>query len=264
MPDALFVPDGDGWLPTDATLGPWGADLLHGGAVSALAATLMESEGDPEYISLRFSADFMRALPRRPLQVDVRSLRKGRRLEVLECDITEDARVVARCSLMCVRPDAVRLPEGAPLASADAPPDSPEQFHDAPRFFPERTFFLGAGIEMRVPKVGQFGGGVGWFRLLLPPVPDRKPSPMARAVAASDFGNGISGFSEGPMARAVAFPNADLAVHLGRPTEGEWVRLEAVSEWRPDGYGLTRSQLSDRAGALGTAEQALVLSETQA
>ena len=34
--EALFVPDGDGFRPTDATLGPWGPTLLHGGAVSAL------------------------------------------------------------------------------------------------------------------------------------------------------------------------------------------------------------------------------------
>jgi hypothetical protein len=260
MPESLFVREGDGYLPTDATLGPWGNDLLHGGAVSALATTLMEDAGDPEYTSLRFNADFVRALPLRPLHVAVRELRKGRRLEVLECDIEEEGRLVARCSLMRVRAEPLRLPEGAPIAREEPPADSPETFHPAPRFFPERSFFLGSGIEMRVPGVGVFAGGVGWFRLLLPAVPGRDPSPMARAAAAADFGNGISGFSDGPIEQSLAFPNADLAVHLARPPEGEWVRLQATSDWRPDGYGLTRSQLADADGPIGTAEQSLVLS----
>lgn len=262
MPEALFVPEGDGYLPTEATLGPWGADLLHGGAVSALATTLMEEAGDPEYTSLRFSADFVRALPQRPLRAAVRGVRKGRRLEVLECDLEEDGRLVARCSLLRVRPQPLPLPEGGPVEWDGPPPDSPEAFHAAPKFFPERSFFLGSGIEMRVPRPGVFGGGVGWFRLLLPAVPGRDPSPMARAAAASDFGNGISGFSEGPVEMPLAFPNADLVVHLARPPLGDWIRLDASSEWREDGYGLTRSLLADRDGTVGTAEQSLVLSAT--
>src|SRR4051794_31706664 len=88
--EALFLPDGDGWMPTEASLGPWGADLLHGGAVSALAIALMEEEAHDDYEAVRYSADFVRALPLRKLNATVRMLRKGNRLEVLECDITSD------------------------------------------------------------------------------------------------------------------------------------------------------------------------------
>ena len=38
------------------------------------------------------------------------------------------------------------------------------------------------------------------------------------------------------------------------------MRLAAQSVWRPDGIGLTRSDLADRAGPIGTADQSLVLS----
>jgi acyl-CoA thioesterase len=261
MADALFVPDGDAYVPTEATLGPWGGGLLHGGAVSALAVTVLEAAGDPAYNSLRFSADFVRALPQVPLHWSVRELRKGRRLEVLECDIEADGRLVARCSLMRVRPEPVTIPEGGPVAFDDPPEDSPESFHPAPRF-PGRTFFAGLGIELRVSKPGVFGGGLGWFRLMLPVVTGHEASPMVRAVAAADFGNGISGFQGGPVEMQLAFPNADLVVHLARPPEGEWIRLQSVSSWQPDGYGLTRSQLADTRGLVGAAEQSLVISET--
>jgi hypothetical protein len=256
--EALFLPDGNGWVPTEASLGPWGADLLHGGAVSALAIMLMEDEADDDYEAVRYSADFVRALPMSRFDATVRTVRKGQRLEVLDCEFTNNDRVVARCSLVRVRPQPLRLPEGAPAPPADPPTDAPEEFYDAPRFDPNRTFFVGSGIEMRVPDPGRFGGGVAWYRLMIPTVPGRDPSPTARAAAAADFGNGLSGFREDDI--PVAFPNADLVMHLGRQPEGEWVRLEATSEWRPDGIGLARGELADPNGSVGLSQQSLVLS----
>ena len=260
MPDfeALFLPDGDGWMPTEACLGPWGADLLHGGAVSALAIMLMEDEADDDYEAVRYSADFVRALPMTRLDASVRTVRKGQRLEVLDCELAAGGRLVARCSLVRVRPQPLTLPEGAPAPPSETPPDTPEAFHDAPRFDPNRLFFVGSGIEMRVPDPGRFGAGVAWYRLMIPTVPGRDPSPTARAAAAADFGNGLSGFRNEFI--PVAFPNADLVMHLGRLPEGEWVRLEATSEWRPDGIGLARGELADRNGSIGLSQQSLVLS----
>jgi acyl-CoA thioesterase len=260
--EALFLPDGDGWMPTEACLGPWGADLLHGGAVSALAIMAMEDEADDDYEAVRYSADFIRALPMVRLDASVRTVRKGQRLEVLDCELTANDRLVARCSLVRVRPQSLTLPEGAPGAPAEAPPDTPEAFHDAPRFDPNRTFFVGAGIEMRVPDPGRFGAGVAWYRLMIPTVPGRQPSATARAAAAADFGNGLSGFRNEYI--PVAFPNADLVMHLGRQPEGEWVRLEARSDWRPDGIGLARGELADRNGSIGLSQQSLVLSAAPA
>lgn len=260
--EALFLPDRAGWVPTEASLGPWGADLLHGGAVSALAIMLMEDEADDEYEAVRYSADFIRALPMSRFEATVRTVRKGQRLEVLECEFTSSDRLVARCSLVRVRPQPLTLPEGAPTPSTGAPPDTPDAFHDAPAFDPTRTFFVGSGIEMRVPDPNRFGQGVAWYRLMIPTVPGRPPSPTARAAAAADFGNGISGFRNEYV--PVAFPNADLVMHLGRQPEGEWVRLEATSEWRPDGIGLARGELADQKGSVGLSQQSLVLSPAAA
>jgi hypothetical protein len=81
---------------------------------------------------------------------------------------------------------------------------------------------------------------------------------MARAAAAADFGNGISGFRGAEI--EVAFPNADLTVYLSRPVEGEWVRLESTSTWSDEGIGLTHSTLADLSGPVGVAQQSLVLS----
>jgi hypothetical protein len=227
--------------------------------VSALAIALMEDEADEDYEAVRYSADFIRALPLRKLDAGVRIVRKGNRLELIESEISSDDKLVARCSLVRVRPQPIDLPEGAPTPRDEPPPDSPEDMYDAPRFDPKRTFFVGAGIEMRVPDPSQFGGGMAWYRLMIPATPDREPSPTARAAAAADFGNGVSGFRTDRFI-PVSFPNADLVVHMSRLPAGEWVRLSAASEWRPDGIGLARGQLADRNGTFGVSEQSLVLS----
>lgn len=253
--EALFERDGARFVPTAATTGPWGDDLMHGGPVSALCTELLEEAGGPEYESVRVSMDFIRPLIQRPFTVDCRVVREGRRLQLLEAELRVETTAVARCSVVRIRPMPVDVPA---QDDRQAPPDTPEEFFVAEGFRVEGTFFAGAGIEMRVPTAGEFAGGTAWYRLMLPVLAGRTPSPMARAAAAADFGNGISGFREWPP--RVAFPNADLVVHLDRSPEGEWVRLESRSTWRPDGIGLARSQLADRTGPVGVAEQSLVLS----
>jgi len=260
MPDALFVPEGDTYLPTDATLGPWGPQLLHGGPVSALCTTLMEDEGGDGFSTVRFSGDFVRPLAQQPLTFASRVVREGRRLQLVEGELDAAGKLVARCSLLRLRPLPIELPADAVAAALAPPPDLPEHFHrDAGNPSFPGTFFLGTGIELHTRQPGGFRDGEGWFRLLLPVLPGRdEPSPMTRAVAAADFGNGISGFGEWPA--TIAFPNGDLVVHLARPVEGEWVRLASTSTWTADGIGLATGRLWDHRGQVGVSQQALVLS----
>lgn len=83
---------------------------------------------------------------------------------------------------------------------------------------------------------------------------------MSRAVAAADFGLGISSFGEWPP--RLSFPNADLVVHCERPVAGEWVRVESSSSWHENGVGLCTMQLADQTGVVGRGVQSQVLSPT--
>jgi len=226
--------------------------------VSALCVLLLEELGGPGPESARFTIDLVRPVTTGRLHVEGRIVRDGRRIQLLEAELRSADKLAGQCSLLRVRPQPVELPADGPALANDPPPDSPEAFFEAPRFEPGRTFFAGSGIDMRVPDPERFGAGVAWYRLALPIVPGRQPPPMARAVAAADFGNGISGFRDRVM--AIAFPNADLTVHLARPPQGEWVRLQSASVWRAEGIGLTRSELADREGPVGVAQQSLVIS----
>ena len=257
--DALFLPDGDGWLPTAATHGPWGPGLLHGGPVSALCAHVLEAASDPDFVSTRLTVDLMRPVTMDRITATSRVVKTGRRLQLLEGELTCGGKLATRASLLRLRPQSLELPEGADdgaSALVDAPEDLPES--KPPAALGERPFFLGAGVEARAPGGSVFDAGWGWFRLKLPVVPGAEPSPLERLTGAADFGNGISGFGD-RVTHNYRFKNADLSIYVLRPPEGEWIRLQARSWWDGGGIGLARSELSDRRGIVGSAAQSLAL-----
>ena len=89
--------------------------------------------------------------------------------------------------------------------------------------------FHRTGIEMRYAK-GAFlesGAAIGWLRLTMPVVAGETPTPLQRALAAADFGNGVSAVL--PWDQFV-FINTDLTVYLHREPEGEWVCLDARTD----------------------------------
>lgn len=254
--DALFDVDGDRFLPTDATPGPWGNELMHGGALGALCVHALEQVAADDIVAVRFSGDYVRPLLRQPLKIESQVVRSGKRLELVEGRVVAGDVEIARCSLVGIRPVEIELPDNAVQPSVP-PPDQPDDFGrpDAEDGNPSFSFW-GTGIEPRGPR--EFQRRLSWFRLLLPVVAGTTPSPMARAVAAADFGLGISSYGEWPP--RLSFPNADLVVHCERPVAGEWVRVEAQSSWHDNGIGLCTMELSDTSGVVGRGAQSQVLS----
>jgi acyl-Coa thioesterase superfamily protein/acyl-CoA thioesterase superfamily protein len=251
---ALFEVDGDRYVPTEATPGPWGDHLMHGGALGALCVHAMEAIGAADAVAVRFNGVFVRPLLRGPLTVDASVTRSGKRLELVEGVVRSGDVEIARCSLLGIRPLAVELPASATTPDTP-PPDQPEDFEPPEMAMEDRVVFYGTGIEMRSPA--GFQAGVAWFRLLRDVVPGAAGSPMARAVAAADFGLGISSPGEWPP--RLSYPNADLVVHCARPVAGEWVRIASESTWTADGIGLCTMTIADRTGTIGTGAQSQVL-----
>ena len=87
-------------------------------------------------------------------------------------------------------------------------------------------------------------------------LPGEPMSPLARAVAAADFGNGVGAAL--PFDRFL-FINADLTLHLQRAPQGEWIGLDARTLLSVGGPGLAESVLHDEGGPIGRAFQTLVV-----
>ena len=119
------------------------------------------------------------------------------------------------------------------------------------------TSLATSGMEMRWlnDPWGQ-GPGKVWMRLRHPLLPDEQTTPLVRAVATADFGNGVS--AELPF-EDYLFINADLTIHLWRGPLGEWIGLDAQTLLQGGGAGVAESVLHDEHGAIGRAFQTLVV-----
>ena len=270
QPDAaLFVPDGDLVVPTDSARGPWSPDALHGGPVAALLARAVEScAPEGPMVVTRLTIELLRPVPLAPLATAATVSRPGRKVQVVDARISAEGRDVAWGRALRIRvlppgPATAELPDpmAGPVPGRDAgAPPGPEAGHRSPQPAAVGAYraFHSAGAEMRY-VVGDFaarGPAAVWVRLAVPVVPDEVPTPLQRAAAAADFGNGVS--SELDFARHV-FINPDLSVHLHREAIGEWVCLEAATTIGVPGVGVSQSALWDRHGPLGRSLQSLVI-----
>jgi hypothetical protein len=249
--EPVFARDGDIYVPTAHAVGPWDPQALHGGAPTALAAGAIEALA-PAMRVARLTAEFLGPVPLAPLRVEAAIVRPGRRFQVAEATVRARDRDALRVRAVLMRRGAVA---GVPRGDAPAPlAPGPEAVPRLP--LTDAPSFAGTGMDVRV-VAGAFtdpGPAAAWFRLDRPLVAGEAPTPVQRAVAAADFGNGLSQVLDWTT---WLYVNTDLTVHLHRDPEGEWVALDARTVIEPDGSGLATSILHDRRGPIGTAAQTL-------
>jgi hypothetical protein len=257
--DVLFDRDGDTYVATGLSRGPWDPDSCHGGAPSALLAALIDES--PSLVPMqvvRLTYDILRPVPLAPVEASVTVLREGKRVQVVEADLhTLDGTELVRCRALRVRVGQVDLPDGA---SDDTPPPSPGP-EQAVREVARTGEAWGTGfwtaVEVRPTLgsvLGEAGPGTAWFRLGTAIADGVATTPIARVAAAADFGNGLA--PPLPIDRYL-YVNPDLTVDVHRLPVGEWVALESRSVAQPHGVGLSTSTLSDEQGRIGTSMQSL-------
>jgi hypothetical protein len=254
---SIFLADGSLFVPTVHARGPWDPDALHGGAPAALIVAAFEAIAGAEELRVaRLGFELLRPVPFAPLEITTRVLRDGRRVQELAAELHADGQLICRAAALRVREVPGGLPEVEAWREPMPGPESAE-----PISFTldgdEQPSFANTGMEMRyLDDPRALGPARVWMRLRHPLVPGEQPSPLARAAATADFGNGVSAAL--PFARFV-FINADLHLHLQRLPVGEWIGLDARTLLYPGGTGLAESVLHDTDGPFGRAFQALVV-----
>jgi hypothetical protein len=268
MPDATVAPlepvfrrDGDAFVPTEHSRGPWDPGSQHGGAPAALLA---EAVREPGMHVGRLTYDFVGPVPvGRPLRIETRLVRPGGRLQLIEADLLagDGAPVVRLRAMRLRRGEIAGLPgrADAEAVPGGAGPEAAER-SDFPLEPPDAVGFHRTAMEIRFAAGTSYGRGPGvtWFRFARPLVGTDAPSPLALAVAAADFGNGISRVLD--FDRHL-FVNTDLTVHLRREPVGEWVMLDSRTNVEPTGVGLAASTLYDQTGTIGLSAQSLYVDE---
>jgi acyl-coenzyme A thioesterase PaaI-like protein len=277
--ESIFLQESeDRFIPTEHARGPWDPRALHGGAPAALIAAAFERvEPGAELPLARLSFSFLRPIPMTPLQLTTRMTRPGRRVQELQADLHAEGVLVCQARALRILAAPDRLPDLAlaQVAAHDPPPlAGPHEGH--PVHFAlddmDRKSFAASAMEMRFlsgqPLTGELpeldsttshapvGHATVWMRLRHPLLPGEHLSPLARVVATSDFGNGVSAvlpFEE------YLFINADLSITLNRRPQGEWIALDAHTLLHPGGIAWAESVLHDEQGPFGLATQALVV-----
>ena len=226
---------------------------MHGGAPAALIGGVMEAlPSDTPMTVVRTTVEIFRPVPLRPLTVSARIERNGRRVQLLSATLMDGETEVCRASAWRMRVTDLELGPSEPTPPPFAGPT--ELAAHVPES--EEPAFHRTGIEMRYAR-GAFlesGAAIGWLRLTMPVVAGETPTPLQRALAAADFGNGVSAVL--PWDQFV-FINTDLTVSLARSPEREWIALDARTDVDRRGTGLAYSRLYDERGAVGLGIQSL-------
>lgn len=253
---AFFLTDGDHFVGTAHTAGPWDPNRsMHFGPPAGLMGRAIEATdgGDAKRIT-RATFEILRPVPIGPVAVHTRVARPGRRVDLIDAVLTDGDGV----ELALARAWRMRTTDlgGLPGAVAPAPPPGPD--HAAPRdFFPvEAEVHYGTSVETRFVSGGftEQGPAVVWMRMGVALVEGEQPSPLSRVLVAADSGNGASAVADPTR---LLFVNTDLTVSLHREPVGEWICLDASTLLDAGGSGVATSRLSDTGGGIGTAMQTL-------
>ena len=261
MTQAFYIPDGDRFVATELTRGPWQGDAQHAGPPAALIGRALEradGRDGPAQIA-RVTYDILRPVPIGPVTVEARVARPGRSVELLEAELSgPDGEVAVRATAWRIRTEQLDLP--ALPADGVAPPPGPETGEPAPFFETGHDVGYHTAMDSRFVRGSRRepGPATVWMRPRQPIVAGEDPTPLQRVLVAADSGNGVSAVLD--HARWL-FINTDLSVHLHRLPAGEWVCLDAVTLPEPHGVGLADAMLWDERGRLGRALQTLYVAE---
>jgi len=254
----VFRRQGEYILPTVLSRGPWSPDAQHGGAPAGLIAGLAEEALAPEgYQLVRLTLELLRPVPVAELRatLDVEGGRAVRRVGVT---LHHGDKIVARGLAIMVM--GTPISEG--VASDEHPLPPPTQCHEPvqiPGMAEEESFhYTAMASKVASGSTREPGPAAAWLRLTVPLVEGMKTTPMMRAAAASDFGNGLSWVL--PLDRYL-FANTDLTLYMQRPPESEWIGVDSRTWIETSGIGITRSVLHDERGPLGVAQQNLLVRE---
>lgn len=263
MSDALFHIDGDQFLPTELTRGGWSDDAQHGSPPMALLARSLERipTAAPMQVA-RFTIDLFRPVPLLPLEVDVRVLRDGRRIQVSEGMLRHGDTEVGRATALKIRVADVPLPD-VDREPWEQPP-GPEGAVVVDDFFPGTRpdlirFYLNA-VEIR--SIGdsflRHGPGVAWFRLKYPVVAGETPSPFLVMATLADLANGNS---QALDPREYIYVNPDITLYAHRMPTGEWIGMKSAAHQHQSGIGLADTRVFDEDGPIGRINQAQLLTK---
>ena len=264
MAEHIYERDGERFVPTQWSGSPWSPESQHGGPVAGLFTRGAEECAAEAGLQLaRLTIDLFRPVPKQPLRLAKRWLRRGRKLALAELVLLRGEEEFARASALLLAPrgelgsswrDATPAPPAAEAGAAleFMPPGVREQWPP------------GFHLSVLARSVRDELGPAVWLTTPLELVAGEPTSPQVRFGALSDltFAMGMRiGFLRGPVdvrALQTRFINADITLYRERVPEGDWLGFRLATMADTAGVGVAEVVQFDRAGRIGRSLQALV------
>ncbi len=241
MDDAYYELDGDLPTPRGHAHSPWATDMQHGRLLGGLAARALEAEVGAGTRVARLTVDLFRPAAMAPVTFEVRPVRRGRRLAVLDALATCEGHPVARATAVVLAtgqdpPGRVWSPDPEPWPDPETVP--------APEVEPDERW------RHRVVS-GGFATGQRtrlWTCDTVPLVSGEPMSPLVRAAVSGDLACPVANSGD----EGLFFINGDYTLALARYPRGAWIGLETVQRLAADGISIASANLVDEDGPFAT------------
>ncbi|MGY2085462.1 thioesterase family protein [Blastococcus sp. SYSU DS0539] len=255
VPEALYLPDGDGFTATALTIGPWDTGYQHAGPPAALLLRAAEqASGITGGQTVRLAYDILGPVPVGPVRVTTSTVRPGRRIELVEAVLDAgDGRPLMRLSAwrMRSRDDAAPATPQPHPAPAGPEESRPEQ---AAFFTTDVAYHRALGWRFAAGAFNEPGPATAWTRPECALVAGEPMTPLQHLLVMTDAASGISATLDWTRA---TFANVDLSVALHRPPRGEWLGMDATTVHGGTGAAQCLAVLFDADGPIGRSTQSL-------
>ena len=246
------------------TASPWGPDLQHGGPVAGLLVRGMERLNPREQTRItRVCVDILGPVPLTDVRVSARTLRPGRRIELLAAAL--EAQLPDGSWRAAARATAWRLatqPTQDVVRHASATLTSRAEDVGGLSAFPiPDTWYPGgfvAAATWEAIHVGTEPGepSTAWVDLTVALVADEETSGLCQLIAIADAANGLGARLD---VTRFSFLNTDLTLQVYDEPVGPWFGMTAETSVGADGVGMADAVLHGPDGPIGRVTQNLLV-----
>ncbi len=251
---------GEKFKATDLARGTWSAAIQHAAPVSALLVRALQrcSRRDDTRLS-RVVVDLLGAVPSEgELWVRPKLERTGKQIELVSAEMLAlgpdgEPRPVARASgwrLQQLDTQAIAHAAAVPPRPLTEARDRNLKAKDWDRNYVHSLEWLWLTEPLNQ------GPGESWIKPTVDLVNGETMTQLERLFAVADCANGIGSKLD---ITKWTFLNTDLAVHVFRIPEGDWIGIRAETNYGPDGIGTTVGTLFDEQGAIGAIQQSVLV-----
>jgi hypothetical protein len=233
-------------VPTPSAASNWthAGPMLRGMAVSAAMARSAERVGevDRAFQATRWTVDLCRPVSMAPLELQPTTLRKGRRLALVQVDLVQDEVLAATARGLFLRTgepttgDRWRSEHRLTSPPSNLTTDGSRLYHSTSAGW---TTTAASHHNAEPKELWQHATTV---------VEGEEPSPFQTAAACADLASVATHWGT----TGLTFVNADLSMSLARLPRGREIGVVGHDRWEFDGIAIGTALLRDADGVFGT------------